>query len=101
MIEVVIKSSRKELARIKIENISEKSHFADYSVQFAVDNGNGELAMYQRSVYGFNRKRFNALALLRLALEALNEKELSLDGDPDTTVQSDLARQLGRVRWPF
>ena len=103
MIEVIIKSGRKELGRIKIEHLSgSEATFGDYSIQFGVDTGEG-FAVYQRSVDHFPRKRYNVLALLRIALSALEEKELTLDADPDqdATSPSNLARGLPRSLWPF
>lgn len=102
MITVTIKSGRKELARIQIENMDGiVSEFADYSAQFAVDTGDGGLAMYQRRIDQFPRRRYNVLGLLRLALSALDEKDLTLDADPDARRSSNLERRLPRVVWPF
>lgn len=95
-LEISIKKGRTELARIKITNISHTvSEHGDYSVHFAVDTGEG-FAVYQRRVERFPRKRYNVLALLRLALSALEEKDLTLDTDPDARHSSDMARRLPR-----
>lgn len=97
MIEVIVKGTIKgrkhELARIKIISVHNQGTHADYSVQFAVDTAEGT-ALYQRAIYSFPRKRLNVLALLRLALETLEEKELSLDADPDASDSPNLARRL-------
>lgn len=103
MIEVTItsKSGTHELGKIRIENLSEVSaEHGDYTVQFAVDTGAG-WATYQRSVHNFPRKQFNVLGLLRLALDTLDEKELTLDADPDARSSSSVARRLPRTLWPF
>lgn len=95
MIEVTVKmkGGKHELARIRITKVENRGDLADYSVQLAVDTGVGP-AIYQRAVFNFPRKDLNILALIRLALETLEEKELKLDGDPDTSHPSDLARRL-------
>lgn len=101
MIEVVIRSGRKELGRIRLENVTATpTEYGDYTVQFGVDTGEG-WAVYQRKVEHFARKRYNVLGLIRLALSALEEKELSLDTDPDARSSPDLARGLPRSLWPF
>lgn len=86
MIEVHImsKGGTHELGVIRITNMEESGdpEYGSYSVEFGVDTAAG-FAIYQRSIYAFPRKRFNVLALLKQALETLDEKELSLDGDPD------------------
>lgn len=100
MLRVIIqKSNGHELARIDIENVTRtRTEHGDYSVQFAVDTGDGNLAMYQRRVENFPRKRYNVLGLLRLALSALDEKELTLDTDPDAPGSPDMERRLDRPR---
>lgn len=100
MIEVSIKHDGRELARIKIEHLGPGGDFSDYSIQFGVDTAEG-FAVYQRAVEHFPRRKFNALALLRIALATLEEKELSLDADPDARRSSSLARRLNRSMWPF
>jgi hypothetical protein len=103
MIEVIIKSGRKELGRITLENLGPAAEFGDYTAQFGVDTGEG-WAVYQRGVEHFPRRRYNVLGLLRIALSALEEKELTLDADPDSDTarrSSDLARRLPRPMWPF
>jgi hypothetical protein len=101
MIEVTIKSGRKELGRIQIENVSESAEeFGDYSIQFGVDTGDG-VAVYQRKVLHFNRKKHNVLGLIRIALDTLTEKELFLDSDPDASHSPNLARRLSGPLWPF
>lgn len=104
MIKVTItsKGGKHELGRIHIENVSTSAdgRYGDYSLQFGVDTGAG-VAVIQRSVYAFPRKDLNVLALVRLALETLEEKELSLDADPDARRSPNLARGLPRSLWPF
>jgi hypothetical protein len=103
---LITKSGGKhELARIEIENVldDQTNETGTYSVRFAVDTGSG-VAIYQRRIDSFFRRRYNVLALLRIALDTLMEQELSLDGDPDTQDArrtSDLARRLPRAGWPF
>lgn len=99
---VTIKGTKHELARISIENLGSADEFGDYSVRFGVDTGSG-FAVYQRSVEHFPRRRYNALALLRIALSTLEEKELTLDSDPDQDAgrSPNLARGLPRAMWPF
>lgn len=99
MIEVSMMLGGGELAHVRIENMDDalaNPEYGDYSIQFAVHTGEG-VAMYQRSVYNFPRKQFNALALLKIALETLTEKELTLDLDPDARGSSNLARRLPRT----
>lgn len=101
MIEVTVKSGDAELAHIRIENVTAtKTDHGDYSIQFGVWTGAGQ-AVYQRKVENFPRKKFNVLGLLRFALTTLEEKELSLDADPDAASSSNLARRLPRSLWPF
>jgi len=90
---------RHELLLVELENVSDEGagEFGEYSVRFVVDTGEG-FATYQRAVRGFPRKKYNALGLLRLALESLDEKELTLDADPDARRSPDLARRLPRAR---
>lgn len=85
MITVTVTKSggRHELARIEIENLSPAGETGEYSVRFVVDTGSGP-AIYQRRIDSFYRRRYNVLALLRIALDTLMEQELSLDRDPDT-----------------
>lgn len=99
MIEVNIKTSdgQHELARITIEKQpSDKKEYGDYSLRFAVDTGEG-FATYQRSAYNFPREKYNVLGLIKLALETLEEKELTLDAKPDARRSSSVARRLPRV----
>lgn len=103
MIEVEIKLNGEILARmeIKSESLAEED-LADYSVKYAVERGSA-IGLHKRMLYGFPRKRYNALALLRQALMTLEEKELELERgfDPDATNENDrsadLARRLGRA----
>lgn len=78
------KIGHREMAHIRIENLNDSSdpELANYSIQFAVDTADG-IAVYQRHIEAFPRKKYNTLALLRQALQTLEEKELGLDGDPD------------------
>lgn len=87
MIEVNItsKGGKHELGRVTIENMETGTlEKADYSVEFGVDTAEG-FAVYQRAIYSFPRKQYNVLGLLRLALSTLEEEELTLDGDPDSS----------------
>lgn len=102
MIEVVItkNAGKFELARVRMTNLTSSldPSYGDYSLEFAVNTIDG-VAIYQRSVYAFPRKEYNVLGLMKLALETLDEKELSLDGDPDgpdARHSSNLARGLER-----
>jgi len=82
-VNITSKNGTHELGLIRIQNMETNDpEFGDYSIEFAVDTGEG-FAAYQRSIYKFPRKDYNVLGLLRLALSTLEEKELSLDGDPD------------------
>ncbi|SRR6266540_877953 len=103
MIEVEIRTSRKDLARIRIECLSthDNSQYGDYSIQVAVDTGGMSLAIYQKAVYSFPRKKLNALALLMAALTTLTEEELSLDADPDARSTPNLVRELDRAMRSF
>ena len=97
VIEVLVLKNGDEIARVKIENMSETHDVADYSVRFAAFTG-ASVAIYQRAIYAFPRRKINVLGLVRQALATLEEKELTLDGDPDTgTVPANLARQLRRA----
>jgi hypothetical protein len=71
----------------------------DYSIQFVVDNGAGEVFAVQRKVEQFPRKKYNVLALLQLGLDALEEKEFQLadEADIDAARASDLGRRLDRA----
>lgn len=107
MITVTITKSggKHELGRIEIENVldDQTNETGTYSIRFAVDTGSG-VAIYQRRIDSFYRRRYNVLALLRIALDTLMEQELTLDGDPDAQDarrSPDLARRLPRARWPF
>lgn len=98
MIEVSIKSSRNELAHIRLECIHtyQDNELADYSIQIAVDTGDTEIFIAQRKVESFPRKRYNVLGLLQLALDTLTEKELYLadEADIDARRASDLGGRL-------
>ena len=93
MIDVSIKfKGGAELGHIRIENMETgTAELGDYSVEFGVDIAEG-FAVYQRAIYSFPRKDYNVLGLLRLALSTLEEKELTLDGDPDRPNPSGNAR---------
>jgi hypothetical protein len=83
-----------ELAVIRIHQVkvTPDLEYGDYSVEFGVDTAEG-FAVYRRAIYAFPRKRFNALALVRQALDTLYEEELNLDGDPDDPASRDHARR--------
>lgn len=105
MITVTVTKSggKHELARIEIENVADQAgETGQYSVRFAVDTGSG-VAIYQRRIDSFSRRRYNVLALLRIALDTLVEQELSLDRDLDQDARcaSNLERRLPRSMWPF
>jgi hypothetical protein len=97
MIEVIILKNGEPLATVEIKNVQVHSDgTADYRVLFAVERGSA-VGIHRRPIFRFPRKRLNALALLRQALNTLDEKELELERDfnPDeTTVSTDLARRL-------
>ena len=90
-----------ELGRIEVQNLQTGvGEVADYSVKFGVERGTA-VGMHKRMIYGFPRKKYNVLALLRQALETLNEKELELerDFDPDAADRSpNLARKIRGAR---
>lgn len=72
---------------------------ADYSIKYAVERGMA-VGIHRRNIYGFPRKKYNALALVLQALNTLEPKELELedDFDPDEApVSSDMARRLRRA----
>lgn len=85
MIEVVIrhKESETELGRIEIENVtiggSVFDEEADYSVRIGVERVNS-VGMFQRGLIRFYRRKYNVLALLKMALETLEPEDLELDG---------------------
>ena len=103
MITVVVTGTHGELARIQDrERNRQCQETGTYSVRLAVQTGSG-IAVYQRRIDSFFRRRYNVLALLRIALETLDEKELSLDRNPDQDAgrSPNLAGRLARVVWPF
>lgn len=93
MIEVLVLKNSQPMARVEIKNVeTHEDGTADYSVRFGVERGSA-VGLHRRLIFGFPRKRLNALALVRLALESLNEKELELERgfDPDEApVSSDV-----------
>lgn len=95
VIEVTIKhvESKRELARITIENTGGTTDKGDYSIRIAADRV-GAVGIIQRGVYGFPRLRYNVLALLLQALKTLDEDELRLE---DEVGPSDMAREQRRV----
>lgn len=112
MIEALILHNDEPIAKIRITRqggftgftlSGEHIDLADYSVEFAVERGTA-VGLHTRNIFGFPRRELNVLALLRLALENLDEKELKLerDFDPDAPeaeapVSADLARRLNRT----
>lgn len=98
MIEALVFKNGEPVAKVEIKNIHvHEDGTADYQVRFGVERGSA-VGLHRRLVFRFPRKRLNVLALLRLSLETLNEKELELerDFDPDEApVSPDLARRLG------
>jgi hypothetical protein len=101
VIEVDIKSSRRVLAKIRMECIQTYSDgaVADYSIQIVVDCGAGEVLAVQRKVEAFPRWRYNVLGLLQLGLDTLTEKELYLADEAriDAARSPDLGRRLDRA----
>lgn len=109
MIEVHVSKNGEPIAHIEIKNetsqIVQELHgatheYADYTVKYAVERGSA-VGLHTRWIYAFPRKEFNALALVRQALNTLDEKELRLERNfdpdaPEATVSSDLARRLNR-----
>lgn len=98
MILVTITSGDHELGLVRITNLedSDDPEYGNYSIELGVDTAAG-FAVYQRSIESFPRKKFNALALLRQALNTLEEKELRLDGDitaPRSPRDARLSRSL-------
>lgn len=103
MIEVVIRNGAtgQELARVHIRNLeTEYTDEADYGVKFVVERGSA-VGLHRRRIFSFPRRKYNALALLRQALETLEPEELELERDfnPDepTDRAPDLAREVGRA----
>lgn len=94
MIEVSIKLDPAiwdaEIAKITIEKVQDHEDWtSDYSVRFAVDRL-GAVGLHQRVVRNYDRRRFNVLGLLALALQTLTPEELELEYG---TSASDLARR--------
>lgn len=92
MIEVTIKDDYGELGRIRIDHI-DGTELADYTVEFAIDRHRA-VGLHARSIRSFPRTKYNALALLKQALETLDPRELELERG---TSASDLARRFRRV----
>lgn len=92
MIEVTItaKGGNLELARIRIENVGGNEEFGNYSVHFAVNRAMTAVGLHQRGFDNFPRTRYNVLALLRQALNTLDEKELELE---DGVGSADMERE--------
>lgn len=102
MIEVVVNSSRIQLARMKLECVGTHTdgQFGDYSVQIALYDGANGITLLQRAVENFPRKRYNILGLIQLALDTLTEPELYLADKADidhARRASNLARRLERA----
>lgn len=98
MIEVLVTDEHGELGKLRIEQTAiHRDGTADYSIQFAVDRL-GAVGLHQRAVYRFPCNQMNVLALLRQALNTLDEKELRLEPEPRT---SNMARRLRRALPPF
>jgi hypothetical protein len=95
MIEVEVRANGVKLADIKIRNAGGTLEHGDYICHYTVSRGSA-LGAAVRTLHSFPRKRLNSLGLLRLALEALDEKELELerDFDPDAeaAVSTDMVR---------
>lgn len=106
MIEVTIKVFpstgplvEKTLAVLRIENTMEGDpEVGSYRAVVVVDHGHNTVARYNRVVSGFQRKKYNSLALLKLVLDQFSDEELDLDerGEP-----ADLARGLSGTSKPF
>lgn len=96
MIEVIIRhvGSETELGKITIENVGGDEELADYSVRFGVERVKF-VGVHQRGIYAFPRKRYNVFGLLLQALNTLEERDLELDGEVDS---SDMARRFRRAR---
>lgn len=105
MIDVYVCINGEPLAQIEIQNISSSDdlEYSDYTVRYAVDRGSA-LGTHSRLIHGFPRKRYNAFALIAVALNTLSQKELELERDfdpdsPEAAIPSALARRLsGTVR---
>lgn len=99
-LEVKAESNRHELAVIRITNLEDSSdpEYGNYSIEFGVDTVDG-WAIYQRSIESFPRRKYNTLALIRQALNTLEEKELRLDGDIDAPRPQGDARSSRRLAW--
>lgn len=94
MIEVNLSSDGTELGKIRIiKQVDNPDETADYSIEFAVDRMDA-IGLHQRSIRNFPRLEFNVLGLLRAALMTLDEKELRLEDDIDS---SDMARGFHRA----
>jgi hypothetical protein len=83
-----------ELGRIDIEKVAQSlDGHASYHVRFAVDRVHA-LGLHSRFIGDFDPYKYNVLALVRIALEGLDERELEHE---DGVVPTDLARGQHRT----
>lgn len=95
MIEVIIRhqGTQQELGRITIENTGGTEELGDYAIKFGVEKI-ASVGIHTRGIWGFPRLQYNVLALLKQALDSLDEDELRLKGGASS---SDLARRFRRI----
>lgn len=96
MVEVTIKHDGIIIGQIFMDREGEdiRDH-GTYRVKYLIERG-AATGLSNRILHSFPRKEYNAFGLLKLALEALNEKELKLerDFDPDEApVSADMERR--------
>jgi hypothetical protein len=91
MLTVSVKVNDLEVAIVEIKNVqTNEDGTANYVATFEVDRM-GARGRHRRRLFGFPRTQYNALGLLKLALDSLDPRDLELETDGTGT--SDLARR--------
>jgi hypothetical protein len=91
---VTIRTPGRQLARLTLELLEElPDGTARYSVRVATDRGDA-LGFHQRSVL-YNSSKWNPLALVKLALDSLDEE--SFEAEYDDPRPPDMAREERRT----
>ena len=70
---------KRELGLIEIANLAEPGPTGDYQVRAVVGLPNGDVAIKNRMLRGYERRRWNALRLVYAALEALEPDTMRND----------------------